>query len=339
MRTPPRDDIAQFVLEKISKHPEDVVSLVSSTFGISRPRAYEHVMRQVKLGKVIKTGRTSATKYFLANADKLELHFQLDKSLKEDEVWAKYLKPKISAYSENVYRICNYGFTEILNNAIDHSEGSKVLCTFSIRDGTLRMTVLDNGVGIFYKIQHALNLPSAREAVLHLSKGKLTTDPTRHSGQGIFFTSRVMDNFGILSDGMQYRFYNGDWLLSKERALPDSGTYVFMEIRLDSTRTIREVFDQYSDIETGFHKTVVAVELSDDPNDPHVSRSQAKRLLAGCERFKHILLDFKNVPAVGQAFVDEIFRVFQNEHPDIKITYVNANSDVDFMIKRGLATT
>ena len=40
---------------------------------------------------------------------------------------------------------------------------------------------------------------------------------------------------------------------------------------------------------------------------------------------------------VGQAFVDEVFRVFQNEHPDITIEYINVNADVDIMIKRGMS--
>ena len=93
--------------------------------------------------------------------------------------------------------------------------------------------------------------------------------------------------------------------------------------------------DKYSDQEIGFGKTIVAVALSSDPNDPHVSRSQAKRLMMGLEKFKTIMLDFKTVSSVGQAFVDEVFRVFQNEHPDISITYVHANDDVDSMIKRG----
>ena len=78
------------------------------------------------------------------------------------------------------------------------------------------------------------------------------------------------------------------------------------------------------------------VALSADPGDPHVSRSQAKRLLMGLEKFKRIILDFKGVKSVGQAFVDEVFRVFKNRHPNITIHYFNANDSVEAMIKRGL---
>ena len=92
--------------------------------------------------------------------------------------------------------------------------------------------------------------------------------------------------------------------------------------------------DRYVDEEIGFAKTIVAVALSADINDPHISRSQAKRLLMGLEKFKSIVLDFKGVPSVGPAFVDEIFRVFKNEHPNIKIHYFNQSKEVEIMIKR-----
>jgi len=66
----------------------------------------------------------------------------------------------------------------------------------------------------------------------------------------------------------------------------------------------------------------------------HISRSQARRILEGLEKFKVILLDFENVPLVGQAFVDEIYRVFQNAHSDILIQEENMSEGVKFMVKR-----
>ena len=52
-----------------------------------------------------------------------------------------------------------------------------------------------------------------------------------------------------------------------------------------------------------------------------------------------LILDFENITTVGQGFVDEIFRVFKNEHPETIIKYSNANKDVEFMIKRGIPTS
>lgn len=38
--------------------------------------------------------------------------------------------------------------------------------------------------------------------------------------------------------------------------------------------------------------------------------------------------------SIGQAFADEVFRVFRARHPDTKILAVNANDAVQFMIDR-----
>lgn len=65
-----------------------------------------------------------------------------------------------------------------------------------------------------------------------------------------------------------------------------------------------------------------------------VARSQARSLLLGLEKFKTIILDFDKVPIVGQAFADEIFRIFQNKYPKITITSINMNDAVEFMIRR-----
>lgn len=332
-------EIADFIAINVPKHPSDIVHLVATQFSISRQRAFWYLMREVKAGKVIKTGRTRATKYFLLTGDEISFSLKIEPSLEEDRIWTQYLRQKMALYPKNIYDICQFGFTEILNNAKDHSEGKEISCSLHVTDEEVVMTILDDGVGIFRKIQHALQLSSIRESLLHLSKGKFTTDPSRHTGQGIFFTSRIFDEFSILSGGLYYTFTGNDWLLLEEKRQEEKGTIVTMKISTSSKKIAKDIFDDYANIDEdiGFHKTVVAVRLSSDDNDPHVSRSEAKRLLMGLDRFKSILLDFNNVKSVGQAFVDQVFRVFQNEHPDITISYRDANPDVEMMIKRGMA--
>lgn len=82
--------------------------------------------------------------------------------------------------------------------------------------------------------------------------------------------------------------------------------------------------------------TIVLAELD---QELLMARSQAKRILRGLEsRFKHVTLDFKGIRLVGQGFVDEVFRVFANKHPEIHFKSIHTNEDVDFMIRRGIAT-
>ena len=65
-----------------------------------------------------------------------------------------------------------------------------------------------------------------------------------------------------------------------------------------------------------------------------ISRSRARQVLAGLEKFKSVILDFDKVPTVGQAFADEIFRVFQSKYPNINIKPINMNETVAFMVGR-----
>ena len=331
--------IEDFILNQVERHPSDLVPLITEQFGFSRQRAHAYVTREIKRGRIIKVGRTKYTRYFLVGGKHIEFDLKIETTLEEDKVWSSYVKPMVSSYADNIQKICNYGFTEIFNNAIDHSDGTSIFTDVEIKEGKINITIMDNGVGIFQKIQKALNLQSMRESILHLSKGKFTTDPSKHTGEGIFFTSRMFDSFSILSDDMFYTFKDKDWFLSSEkRENFGKGTYIKMVISTDSNKTAKEIMDQFSNQEIGFGKTIVAVALSADPGDPHISRSQAKRLLMGLEKFKQIVLDFKGVQSVGQAFVDEVFRVFKQGHPDIDIQYFNANEEVDSMIKRGFAT-
>jgi hypothetical protein len=109
-----------------------------------------------------------------------------------------------------------------------------------------------------------------------------------------------------------------------------------MEIAVDSKRTDREVFEAFSSgpDEYAFAKTVVPVRLARIGDENLVSRSQAKRLLQRVDRFRHVVFDFEGVERIGQAFADEIFRVFALEHPTVELAAIHATPEVQQMIRR-----
>jgi anti-sigma regulatory factor (Ser/Thr protein kinase) len=328
--------IREFIISMLPEHSGDIVALTAAEFGITRQAVHLHINKEIKYGNIVKIGLTKSARYFLIGGNKIEFSHKIKDGIEEDRVWSKYVKPMMLKYSDNIQGVISYGFTEIYNNAIDHSSGTSIYTQIEVKDGNIEIIIMDNGIGIFKKIQESLKLDSVRESLLHLSKGKFTTDPKRHTGEGIFFTSRIFDQFSILSSDLYYSFTNQDWLLSSEKNENfGKGTLIKMVISINSTKTPKEIMDKYTDKNFGFSKTIVAVALSADPNDPHVSRSQAKRLMMGLDKFKTIVLNFEGVSSVGQAFVDEIFRVFKNEHPNIEIQYINANNAVDGMIKTG----
>jgi hypothetical protein len=244
----------------------------------------------------------------------------------------------IGKLPDNVRDIWSYGFTEMFNNARDHSGGKYITVRIFKTAIDTEMLIRDDGIGIFRKIKDVLNLLDERHALFELTKGKLTTDPKNHTGEGIFFTSRMFDRFNILSGEVFFSHKWGDdddWLLQRETG--KAGTTVFLKLDNHTSRTVKRVFDKYTGSEEndfGFNRTVVPVELAQYGNDKLISRSQAKRVLARVELFKTVILDFSNVQTIGQAFADETFRVFAREHPDIDLLYVHANSNVKRMILR-----
>jgi anti-sigma regulatory factor (Ser/Thr protein kinase) len=296
----------------------------------------------LKQGEVVKTGRTRGASYFLNSSLQKKLEFSIKPGLEEHQVWMDYFHDAFSILPENIYSISSYGFGEMFNNAIDHSQGTRIAVRTKIKKDVLKLNIYDNGIGIFNKVKNALGLKNERASILELSKGKLTTDPEHHTGEGIFFTSRAVDEFTIVSSKLTYIKNNleDDWFIETPEH-PIKGTGIFLEIRLNSNKKLKNVFRQYStlDQEEGipkFDKTHIRVGLSKSGQEGYVSRSQAKRILTGLEKFNHIALDFKGIKTVGQGFVDEVFRVFQSKHPKIKIEWTRANEDVRFMIERSL---
>ena len=79
----------------------------------------------------------------------------------------------------------------MVNNAIDHSEGTTLAIAVKRTYALIRISLLDNGIGIFKKVQRELHLDDPLHAILELSKGKLTTDPAHHTGEGVFFITNV----------------------------------------------------------------------------------------------------------------------------------------------------
>ncbi|MHB8448138.1 MAG: STAS-like domain-containing protein, partial [Rudaea sp.] len=207
-----------------------------------------------------------------------------------------------------------------------------------LSDGHLLLAVADDGIGIFRKIARALNLSDERLALLELSKGKFTTDPRNHSGEGVFFTSRMFDRFQIVSGGLVYAHDEGqhDDVLFDIDDAPQTGTVVHMAIATSSARTAKQVFDEYSSgpDDYTFAKTVVPVRLARVGDENLISRSQAKRLLQRVDRFRHVVLDFDSVSSIGQAFADEIFRVFALAHPEVELAAIHALPEVQQMIRR-----
>lgn len=336
-KRPSANVVRDFVANNVEDHPGDIVRLVSKSFGISRQSASNHLRRLVEEGTLEAAGRTRARKYKLRNFIEERFVEKVSASIQEDVEWRNKVLPLMNGLADNIIEICQHGFTEIVNNVIDHSESERF--HIFVRRNIVRVELLvwDLGIGIFNKIQQDFRLEDPRHAVLELSKGKLTSDPTKHTGEGIFFTSRMFDQFSILSGELFFCSFpeDDDWLIEVEnRAKSKRGTLITMKIGIKAKQTAKEIFRRYQDDDFRFSRTHVLLELVKYEGEQLVSRSQAKRLLARVDRFSEVILNFRGVSTIGQAFADEIFRVYQNEHLDMSIIAIRTTPEVRMMIDR-----
>ncbi|MDE3023463.1 MAG: DUF4325 domain-containing protein [Pseudomonadota bacterium] len=331
------EKIRLFILENVEAHPRDIGKIASEHFNISRQAINVHLKYLTAKHSLIQTGKTRNCSYKPSPLLQWDNIYPVTPDLAEDIIWRNDILPRLNPMPDNVLKIWDYGFTEMFNNAIDHSDCTEIHVYIKKTPANTEICISDNGVGIFKKIKDTFNLLDEKWAIFELAKGKLTTDPFHHTGEGIFFSSRMFDEYSIISRGISFAHNFGDredWIIEGNKHR--NGTSVWMLLNNHTARTTKKIFDQYTvgDDDYGFNKTVVPVKLAQYGNDELISRSQAKRLLARVELFQIVLLDFEGVTSIGQSFADEIFRVFVNEHPNISLFPINANDRVKQMISR-----
>lgn len=336
--------IQDAILESIHQNAGRVhVSALSQQFDVSPQSIYAN-LKKLSANQIIRpiegTGRQK--RFELVETAILEQSFPTS-GLNEDSVFSRYLRSLSESVPKIAYDAFSFVFLEMLNNAIDHSGSEYVHIHVSETAYELICMIADDGVGIFSKIQRELGLDEKKYAILELAKGKFTTEPKSHTGEGIFFSSKIADSFIILSDGLAFvgtGMRLGPDQLSVLLDLPGSnnpGTSVRFSICKNRTRTMQAVFAEYTERpdDYGFNRTVVPVRLLEygEKNPIFISRSQARRLIIRFERFKNVVLDYSGIDQIGQGFADEVYRVFQNAHPDCLLITINANEAVRRMIQ------
>ncbi len=333
-----RDAIRHYLLEKIDAGDSDFISKAAEAFRASDKTIYRYLQEMVSQGILEKSGK----KYQLHS---LSYEFRYEhaalKSADEDRIYRNDIRPVLQDLPKNVLDIWYYSFTEMMNNAIDHSEAAAIRVT--VQKTNLHTTILiyDDGIGIFKKIKDHFGYSSLDDAVEDLFKGKFTTDPEHHTGEGIFFTSHMLDMFVVISNGKLFSRDKFDELISDLKAPLSSsstdalpGTFVFMRLSNSSNKTESAIFDLYADIDDGFTRTQIPLKSYFETWP--VSRSQAKRLCRGFDRFLEVLLDFTDVPKIGQGFAHELFIVWPKNHPGTRLVPVGANEAVQKMISHVL---
>ena len=334
-----KEQILQYMLKLIAAKDEKLVAKTLEAFEgeISKSSIYNYLSKLCQSNVIQKRGSS----YELVSESRV-FTYKNNGTLDEDRIFERDVEALLEQFPKNVFSAWRYAFTEMMNNAIEHSAATDITVVVSRNAFKTSITIADNGKGIFNNIRQYIKNERGEDYTLKecaslLFAGKFTTAKSMHSGEGIFFTSHLMDSFMIISDNVVFSRNNFTDFNFESHIYEAQSTTVIMELDNNSKKTTREIFNRFSDVDEGFIKTQIPIAHIFSGAGP-VSRSEARRLGELIVKFKEVDLDFVNVEEVGQAFVHELFIVWQRNNPGIKLNVLNACDDVDFMIRRVINT-
>ncbi len=341
---PTSSPVRRFIVKNLSNHQKDIIKMVVRKFGFSRQAALRHMYILVMDGKVTVNGKTKDRSYALKSLVDRSFSLSINGKIKEDQLFEDTIHPFLTEFDSNVQEICEYGFSEIMNNVISHSKGKNCTVSLLINVGTISVKIEDDGLGVFKNILDHFSFKNYHRSILELAKGKLTTDSLNHSGEGVFFVSRLFDYFRMDSSGLSWVHdaRKNQWTVTKGKK--KTGTSVLVELSPYSKNSINKTRKKFSS--NGnliFDCTCVPVVLSKFNSGHLFSRSQAKRLTKNLNQFKKIRFDFTGLNTIGHSFADEIFRVFQQKNPNQSIEWKTNDSDLNDLFfdihKSGISLT
>jgi len=337
-----REEIKKYILRKIARDDKEFIDKTMDNFGISITSVKRYlqdmlVTNMISEEKDTECGYHLVEEVFLTNLT-LDENFCL-----ENDIFEEYIFPHLTRCNADAVRIWQYVCEEMLNNAIEHSKGHNLVIEVICNVLAAKVVIIDDGLGTFrtllrYMETSGWNKPRIEDALVELYKGKITCNAAAHSGEGIFFSSKMVDEYVLWSDSCMYIGKYGNkpksiesHLLAYASRIGKIGTMVCMSLENDISRKITEVFNMYSDVENGLIKTRIPVLEACIHGEP-VARSQARRICNRLDEFKEDILDFAGVEFMGQGFSDEIFRVYATAHPQVVLRPINMDADVRRMV-------
>lgn len=311
--------ITQWITAAALQHGAELPAWTMDRLALSRRRTLA-LLRRLADAQWLQIEGTSRRRRYSPGPLRQVVHRYALAGLQEDAPWRRDFAPCF-VLPEPVQRMARHAFTELVNNAVEHSGGSQV--TVSMRQTPLQLQLLvsDDGCGLFERIGQSFDIDDPTLAMLELSKGKLTSAPHRHSGQGLFFSSRLADVFDIHANhaAFQCRSWEGRaWQAG--RPATRTGTSVYLAISLDTPRTLEAVLQAHRGAAgQGFARTQVPLHLLAGSAGVLASRAEARRVAARLSQFESAEINFAGVTDIGHGFADELFRVFGSDNPTLEL--------------------
>lgn len=314
-------------------HPTDLGPMLARRHSVSRGTMTKQLKRLVESGWLERNGVTRP--HFKPGVQREVTTDYAIAGLDEHTPWLRDVLPVLQL-SPAVARIAQHVFGELLNNAIDHASATQVTVSVRQTPSHLHILIGDNGDGVFNQLAKKADLPDAQRAALEIAKGRLTTQPDRHGGRGLFFVARMVDAMNLQSNGqvLQWR-HRGESVQFRSHPLNRTGTTVFVSLALDSTARPTDTYIAFGseDAPLDFSRTQVPLRLLTDNGVTLDSRAQARWVVSRLELFATAELDFEGVDDVGPSFIDEVFRVYAKAHPEVALQPTKASERVERLLK------
>jgi hypothetical protein len=235
-------EIRQVLLEHVFWGTQGPAADVAGEFDLSRQGAHLHLAALERDGLVIGKGQTRLRRYYLAEMERAGQTYRLDGSLSAEQIWERVLKGPTLGCGPQAHELLHYAAVSAIANAIDHSGGTRVVLELVRTAVSVRISIEDDGVGVFKKIADGARLNGPYEAAVKLADTRFTTDPGRHKGESLQFTARACDRYEICNGQVRIARNSLDQRMRVETIRdPVPGTRVVVELILPPQRTLKEV--------------------------------------------------------------------------------------------------
>ncbi|MBI5720123.1 MAG: DUF4325 domain-containing protein [Burkholderiales bacterium] len=331
--------LTQWITAAALAHPDDLAGHLEQRLALGRRGVRTLLERLQSAQWLVREGTVRHPRWRPGPLRQVVMTYALA-GLEEDLPWRHDFAPCFELPAP-VRTMVRHAFTELLNNAVDHSGGTQVTVSMRQTPQQLQLLVSDDGCGLFRRIGEHFAIGDPALAMLELAKGRLTSQPARHCGQGLVTICRLADVFDVRANTA--RFQRRAWGATAWHGMPAlpalserPGTSIYLAISLDTTRTLASVLAALGSEAAGYalERTRVPLNLLvADDSASLVSRAEARRVAARLATFQRAEIDFAGIDDIGHAFAHELFSVFHGAHPEVELVPVSATPHIAAIIR------
>ncbi len=322
------DAIRDFILAHIGRHGDTILSHTMAHFAVKKSLVQQQ-LHALLTEQYIR--RDEQHGYQLGPLREYVKRYTLTPDFASNAVWEHDIAPLLEAADAEVRHTCRYALRALINNTLQHAQATQLHLYLRYTPHDVLLIVRDNGQGLLSTLKQHAQLRDPDYALLEISKGALTHPDSGDAGNSLCICARVFSDMAIDSGNTSFTYQSNSVFVP----LPDDGrgdqqTIIRLLLQLNDKPALDHVMQQVA-----AKHCHIPVHLIQQQHA--LSRTQAQHLLYRLEQFASIHLDFSHVRNVSPAFANDIFYTFQQAHPNIPLSYSNANEKVSKHVQHALS--